>query len=382
MSVHPTGLSSIHELRKDDILIAFMGPTGVGKSYFIDLLTGQSGKRAGHTLKSVTADIQATRVRHPKYGDRVVLVDTPGFDDTTRTDMEILAMISDWLAKTYKSDVKLTGLIYLHRITDNRMAGSPYKNLRMFGNLCGDDATTRVILVSTMWERVDPAVGAKREGQLPKTYKSDVKLTGLIYLHRITDNRMAGSPYKNLRMFGNLCGDDATTRVILVSTMWERVDPAVGAKREGQLREEFWKNLIDKGSGVDRLQRSDPKEAWRIVNQLINRGTEREKVLLQEEIVDLERRLNETEAGKTLYTQLQKMLSDQKETLKSLLAQVEKSDDPKLKKELEKEYKKIQDQFEKTFTEVAKLKIPLGRRIMMLFFGKRAHAKAIKIAEK
>ncbi len=30
----------------------------------------------------------------------LVLVDTPGFDDTTRTDMEILDMIGAWLEKT------------------------------------------------------------------------------------------------------------------------------------------------------------------------------------------------------------------------------------------------------------------------------------------
>jgi predicted GTPase len=67
---------------------------------FIDLLTGQPGKRAGSGLKSVTAEIEATRVHHPDYEKQIVLVDTPGFDDTTKTDMEILRMISDWLAKT------------------------------------------------------------------------------------------------------------------------------------------------------------------------------------------------------------------------------------------------------------------------------------------
>ncbi|KXN89094.1 L-type lectin-domain containing receptor kinase IV.3 [Leucoagaricus sp. SymC.cos] len=306
-------IDAIRDVRKDDIIIAFMGPTGVGKSYFIDLLTGQTGKRAGNTLKSVTTGIQATRVRHPKYGTRVVLVDTPGFDDTTRTDMEILTMISDWLTKTYK----------------NR----------------------------------------------------DVKLSGLVYLHRITDNRMAGTPYKNLRMFGGLCGDNATSRVILVSTMWERVDPVLGATREAQLQQEFWRGLIEKGSGVDRLQRSHKDEAWRIIGKMVERLDEREKVLLQEEIVDLGRQLNETEAGRTLYTDLQKLLAEQKATFQSLVAQVEKSDNPILKKELQKEYKKIQAQFEATFKQVDKLKISLGRRIRMFFFTKKARAKAIKIAE-
>lgn len=70
------------------------------RSKFIDLLTGQQGRRAGDTLRSVTGQIQATRVDHPRYGDRIVLVDTPGFGDTNRSDMEILGMIGDWLKKT------------------------------------------------------------------------------------------------------------------------------------------------------------------------------------------------------------------------------------------------------------------------------------------
>ncbi|KAF9450922.1 hypothetical protein P691DRAFT_757794 [Macrolepiota fuliginosa MF-IS2] len=305
-------LNAVKAIQKDDIIIAFMGPTGAGKSYFIDLLTGQRGKRAGASLKSVTSQIQATRIKRSRWDDKIVLVDTPGFDDTTKSDMEILQMISDWLRKTYERDVKLTGLIYLHRITDNRMAGSPLKNLRMFGELCGDVAMNQVILVSTMWEKM-------------------------------------------------------------------RAD--IGAGREAELKDKFWKPLIERGSGVARLEKSDStEEAWSIVEKLIKQKEEREAVLLQEELVELGIKLNETQAGKTLYTGLQRLLADQRESLRSLLAQVEKSDDPALTKELKKEYARIEDQFQKTFEEVKKLKIPLGRRLMAFFFGKKARAKAVKVA--
>ena len=58
--------------------------------------------RSGSSLASCTKQIQAVRVyEHPKYANRLVLVDTPGFDDTHKSDMEILQMISDWLKKTY-----------------------------------------------------------------------------------------------------------------------------------------------------------------------------------------------------------------------------------------------------------------------------------------
>ncbi|XP_006459417.1 hypothetical protein AGABI2DRAFT_65890 [Agaricus bisporus var. bisporus H97] len=283
-----------------------MGPTGAGKSYFIDLLTGQKGKRAGNSLKTVTSQIQATRVRRQGHGDRIVLVDTPGFDDTTRSDMETLQIISDWLQKTYSKQVKLSGLIYLHRITDNRMAGSPYRNLRMFGELCGDVAMTQVRLVTTMWGKVKPEIGEAREKEV---------------------------------------------------------------------RERFWKSFIEKGSRTERLRDTTGEEAWRIVEQLIDDSKERDAVLLQQELVDLEKQLNETAAGKTLSSSLQKILADQKETLRSLLVQVEKSNDPDLAKELEKEYARIKDQFKRTFQEVEKLKIPIiGRRIILFFLGKRTRA--------
>lgn len=58
-------------------------------------------KRANDGLKSFTRDIRAVRVlHHVEFGDRLVLVDTPGFDDTERSDMEILDLIANWLKRT------------------------------------------------------------------------------------------------------------------------------------------------------------------------------------------------------------------------------------------------------------------------------------------
>jgi len=39
-------------------------------------------------------------VNHPTTGNLVVLVETPGFDDSSKSDIEILTMIADWLVKT------------------------------------------------------------------------------------------------------------------------------------------------------------------------------------------------------------------------------------------------------------------------------------------
>ncbi|KAH8194395.1 hypothetical protein TruAng_011438 [Truncatella angustata] len=89
-------------------------------------------------------------------GQRVYLIDTPGFDDTNlnggRSDSDVLSELADWLNRSYQTGVKLAGIIYLHRITDARMQGTALKNLQMFKRLCGDKGLPGVVLATTMWD--------------------------------------------------------------------------------------------------------------------------------------------------------------------------------------------------------------------------------------
>jgi predicted GTPase len=39
-------------------------------------------------------------VNHPNTGESVIFVDTPGFDDSEKTDLAILTMIAEWLVKS------------------------------------------------------------------------------------------------------------------------------------------------------------------------------------------------------------------------------------------------------------------------------------------
>ena len=56
----------------------------------------------GHGLKSCTVELQPvviTSSQHPQLGgQRLVMVDTPGFDDTYVWDSDILCHIALWLA--------------------------------------------------------------------------------------------------------------------------------------------------------------------------------------------------------------------------------------------------------------------------------------------
>lgn len=157
---------------------------------------------------------------------------------------------------------------------------------------------------------------------------------------------MSGTLRKNFDMFSRLCGEKAAERVRLVTTMWDKVKDMERVRSVVSLLEgETWRPLLDAGARHEKFENS-PKSAWDIV---IGLGVKTEALVLQEELVDAGRRLNETTAGKTLYSQYQKILDDQRE---------------------KEEYRRIETQLHRTIEEMESLKIPMGRRIS-LFFSKK-----------
>jgi predicted GTPase len=66
---------------------------------FINLVSGSS-LRVGTGLHSCTADIQVSHTFELE-GRSVMLIDTPGFDDTSKSDTDILRTISSFLVAAY-----------------------------------------------------------------------------------------------------------------------------------------------------------------------------------------------------------------------------------------------------------------------------------------
>jgi hypothetical protein len=69
------------------------------------MLLGKHTMVVGHALKSCTSRLQHTFVPYPgglphSKNRRIVIVDTPGFDDTYTDDKEILRRIAVWLASS------------------------------------------------------------------------------------------------------------------------------------------------------------------------------------------------------------------------------------------------------------------------------------------
>ncbi|UKZ79073.1 hypothetical protein TrVFT333_006824 [Trichoderma virens FT-333] len=149
------------------VYIAVIGGTGAGKSSFISLCAGKN-VQIGHELKSCTTDVEDVEFM---LNDRVCihLIDTPGFDNTNRSDVQVLQDIAYWLSISFKQGTKLSGIIFLHRITDVRITGSTLRQLLIFKKLCGEKVYSSVVLATSMWGRIDEATGAQRERELTET---------------------------------------------------------------------------------------------------------------------------------------------------------------------------------------------------------------------
>ena len=104
-------------------------------------------------------------------GNVIYLVDTPGFNDTVRSDTEILREVSAWLIQAYNAKFQLAGIIYLHSILDNRIGGTGARNLKMFRRLCGDKNLESVVLATTHWDQVDRRRARERELELQEEEK-------------------------------------------------------------------------------------------------------------------------------------------------------------------------------------------------------------------
>jgi exonuclease VII small subunit len=201
-------------------------------------------------------------------------------------------------------------------------------------------------------------------------YEKDIKLAGIIYLHRITDNRMGGTPHRNLHMFEELCGDQAVKNVVLVTTMWDRgkTDPKIFNQREKELFNYYWKTMINYGASTARFDNS-AASVWNIIDPILKQH-ETEVLLLQEELVDLKRALNETQAGRALYSELQRLLAERRDTIRSLVEQAREEGNLQLAQGLEAELKRVQKDFDKTYNEIKRLKIPFGKRLLLLLSKK------------
>lgn len=182
---------------------------------------------------------------------------------------------------------------------------------------------------------------------------------------------MSEAPHRNLRMFGELSGNKSAKKVVLATTMWDKVnDITEGEKRENALKEKYWNVMLHHGAVVERFFNT-PESAWEVINKLVERERNKSALFLQEELLDLGKRLNDTNAGKALYLDLQILVAKQNKTIQS---DTEKAEESRSGPEAEREMHTLRQNVDRILQETESLKNPLRRKV--------AHFIAIVIGKK
>ncbi|KAF9042370.1 hypothetical protein BJ165DRAFT_264926 [Panaeolus papilionaceus] len=146
-----------------------MGPTGAGKSRFIEALAGNDALGISKDqLESVTQVITTYELTNieawkgpgtsiTKYGaeeGRFYILDTPGFSDSQISEFEIIEMVKEWMNAHKCSSIAT--ILYLWPITDTRLPGSKRRTIEMLKLLAAinTDKPGSIMVITTMWDRL------------------------------------------------------------------------------------------------------------------------------------------------------------------------------------------------------------------------------------
>ncbi|KAF4994262.1 hypothetical protein FDECE_13201 [Fusarium decemcellulare] len=158
-------------LCSSDVIVLVMGLTGSGRSTFIEKLTDEDAG-ISHSLISGTTGLKLHCF--VSGSNRVFLLDTPGFDSTPSHDTAIFQEIAFFLGQAYRFGATVGGILYLHRITSNRVSGSASRNFALINRMCGRLGAKFTMLVTTMWNTIafessDYQQAQERETELKTT---------------------------------------------------------------------------------------------------------------------------------------------------------------------------------------------------------------------
>jgi hypothetical protein len=150
---------------------------------------------------------------------------------------------------------------------------------------------------------------------------------------------MTRNDCSNVKVFRRICGDAGLSKVVLATTRWDICPPETGAKREKELVENFWTNLLgnpETGKGKAKMMRlrTDDDTALNIVLEILGMVEAAELdsgiLSLQEQLMAKGKRFQQTDAAVELRKKLLDLLKEsgsassanRRERLRSLMQQV------------------------------------------------------------
>jgi len=148
-----------------------------------------------------------------------------------------------------------------------------------------------------------------------------VHVTGVLFLHRIIDNKFTQTADRVSNMLKNICGDDAMKHLMLCTTMWDRVPEDEGSRRFDELRETgAWQEMILGGASVAKISNASSNaraNAERIVTRLI-KNAQPVELVIQDEMGNRNLKVVQTGAGQILNEHLQAVQAEARRDLEEV----------------------------------------------------------------
>jgi hypothetical protein len=133
-------------------------------------------------------------------------------------------------------------------------------------------------------------------------YGDGIKVAGVVYVHAIAPDRMTEGHASGLEIFQKICGEEALPSIVLATSRWDIGQPERRLEREGELRNELWKHMLDGPQRATMLRLDNSTDsALEIVKTIVGNMTGPTPygtvLLLQRQIVEEKKSYAKTDAG-------------------------------------------------------------------------------------
>lgn len=276
---------------------------------------------------------------------KVLLLDTPGFDDSARDNLDVLGdIVSNLYSFALRPEnFEMRGVIFLHDISEMRFGGSQKKTLGILKAIVGKENLGNVIIGTTMWSSPWDAGKLKQQEKRERALLDD-QWSGIRKTTRLFHDRKSVAVQI---IYDLLAGPSA---LLLVQTEMLQPPHTIEATTVGKL-------AMPEG----RLELEDLQRGVREREKEFEAESKRQETLLQEQVRDTKRRF-----------EAQEMRNRQKEEGQRLKQQEDmKEFEGKLRKEFERESKSLEDKIrrdtkkrEQEEKEIRKLEEDLRVKLM------------------